>query len=1679
MSAPTAVHSNAFNFASFAQAGVDSRTGLFTASFSFPNVRTHDLAGPEIPLQLTFSPLKTQNDGYGVGWSLPFTEYQPSTQIVSVHSGETFKVTGNYSDEREPDRLKMKEQKIQHFKLYKLTGDPLGDFKVVHKSGQVEILKLTGTTPQIAMPVKIYSEQGHEVTLTYQSGGQGRMLSRVSDPQGVLLEVVRNLTASTVEIRVRPVQGVPLAVFILQLEGDRMTRVTLPTANKAGWRFLYGEERKQLCITEVWDPLGAHQKIQYNDGGHGFPGDSGFENLPRVTDHVTDPGAGQPPIVKTYRYSNNGHNFLGHNSEVEWSEDGLDNLYKVIGQYLYETIESLMVAGLAVRTVTRTFNRFHLMTSEISTQGNCQKTLKITYYANDTDPFDQQDPRCQLARQTTEMWHLSDDPRYWRQDKKFTEYDLYGNLTRTVHANGIIEEIVYFPADEVAGECPADPHGFVKHVREKTVIPATDPTLVPDLQAGAATLRSRYRYEIMRPVSGGTTPWVALIEERLLEVTESSERLMQRALYTYIDDPANLLAHGRRQQQAVTVGSSPGYTTLTDFAYSKHLATYATFAGETVLRTVETLTTDFDSVSKSVTHERSLLNGEPLLITDKDEQLRYTYDALGRVVKEEEAPNTPWPASRTFTYRLIRPAGQGDAPVTELAGQEMEDVKKVKIRTWFDGLGRSIREERQDLDNAGGNPPAYRRTYEANYDAYGQLSDDTEIDWLEKTDLRQKTTYTYDLWGQQNSVTGADGITRHTRDNPITFTSEQWIAGVGKTVTLSNRFEKTVRTEQFGLSGQRISLHRYKYNGLGYCTEEIDALGRVTQLRYDAHARLTGSTLPDRTQIRHAYATHSATPLMTALTVQPGNILLPPQTVGRQQFDGLERLTQVNVGGRVETLHYEDGRLQPSRRTTPAGKDIHYEYKFGLTTQPTLIKPPEDEARFDYDLLNGNLETSTNARGSYSFSYSHAGHLSVESWKDSTHPTPWVTRYTSSLKGRQLTRTDVGGHVTQATYHQVNGRLIALSQSRLQADFEYDSCGRLYRTTSHDLDSGNTLITTLAFDDAGREINRSLALQDAQGQALQPVRSIELGYLADGNVHTRHLRVGGATALLEKFSYDLRARLELHECSGNELPKDRFDNAIFKQYFESDALDNVIYSRTDFTDGSHDIAHFSFAANDPCQLVKVTHSHPDYQGLLGDFTYDPDGNLTRDERGQQLRYDSQGRLLGVATANDQPLCDYDYDAHDHLVAVKPQGEPELLRFYEGTRLSDTMQNGKHTQLLNDRGHPLGQQTPGDASQTLLLLADAKHSVIAESQADELRISTYTAYGERSGDPSLKSLLAFNGEVCDPVSGWYLLGRGYRAYNPHLMCFHSPDSLSPFGSGGINCYKYCRGNPIAFSDPSGHAASPSLVQQPGFYYGTMAASVFLGIVLSVVTLNPVPLALTVGTVLSAAGASTAAVVSVFNGVLAATAAITTASNILSLGARTWGGLGGLGLGVEAASMLVKDQTTQNTMSWIGFGLNWIMLPKFKAIKAPVATGLKHTADLRKVSNSADSSFTWGRLDTDSDYMFNKKTSGSNWETKVNVPAFSKAEPLPRHPPHLTVAKSRLGTILEESYGTPYSGGETLVRSSVEHSSTPVELIEIPLVKFSKPPPRTQEWLGAGIRQAVHKPILSLAHRDMLK
>lgn len=164
-----------------------------------------------------------------------------------------------------------------------------------------------------------------------------------------------------------------------------------------------------------------------------------------------------------------------------------------------------------------------------------------------------------------------------------------------------------------------------------------------------------------------------------------------------------------------------------------------------------------------------------------------------------------------------------------------------------------------------------------------------------------------------------------------------------------------------------------------------------------------------------------------------------------------------------------------------------------------------------------------------------------------------------------------------------------------------------------------------------------------------------------------------------------------------------------------------------------------------------------------------------------------------------------YDPLDQLTShTLPEGGVRQ-RFYCQKRLATEIQSETKVSIIQHEDLLLAQQQrEGDAVDTTLLATDQQRTVLQTLKNDQQpQPIAYSPYGHRSALSGLLSLLGFNGERPDPVTGHYLLGNGYRAFNPVLMRFNSPDSWSPFGKGGLNSYVYCLGDPVNQADPTGH------------------------------------------------------------------------------------------------------------------------------------------------------------------------------------------------------------------------------------------------------------------------------------
>ncbi|WJD64143.1 RHS repeat domain-containing protein [Pseudomonas kurunegalensis] len=1467
MSTTSTAQSNAYNFSTFVQNSVDPRTGQYTLAIVLPELVGNDQMGPALPLRLGFNPMNHLDAGFGHGWSLNLSQYVPASNLLSLQTGETLKVTG--SDMGDGTGLALDERKLESFHLHQ---EDTENWRVEYKHGLVEFLQLKGpSSRRVALPVRIEAASGHSITLNYDDDfNQIPCLTSIVDANNETLLKITYDSGSVVFDLYPDVDSKTLASARYEVKLDKRgtpalrlpRQVLLPAEEGAGWDFdyeyiAYDENLGQnlALLKEITTPFGAVETVEYwvGNNGHRFPNDA-RPPLPRVKRHAVDPRFDQPVMVTTYDYTDN--NYLGRGaSGIAWRDDGLDNLYQFSGSdfeygstashWLKAADDTSPGDGKVLRTVTTRYNRFHLMTHETEAQNGCVQETYTEYHEQEGLQFARQPAYFQLPHKVTQRWRFEDGATWPREETKTTFFDEHCNLLEEIEHDGIRTVYEYYPIEgekeiiegkeEVA--CPADPQHFKRRIKYKTTYPSTQ------ADSQAAILRSHYRYKEVAPLNGARKAFgEALVkDQRTLQLASADENaattLLQHSELTYLEKPDNPLLHMRPDtvRQTMKHGEDPlkdRTTTSTSF--------YSLINGDdskqSLLQTRHT-TKGHDLIERVQYSAVSRYTGQ--VMRQQDSNGVYThvyYDALRRRVRETMAPGTSYEVSRTYDYHLSVNGSQPTHVTT--------DVQNVVSTLLLDGLNRKVGETR-NIDTANDPQNPVRKTFTVankQYDSLGRQCAETVHDELDDNQrLALTTRFDYDDWGNLSKTVGPDGVIHRQQRTPFgedgdiietwqeranEGTPEQPVKRQRQKTEL-NRFGKPVYEQRIDLDGQEVGRRDYLYDGLGRSVQETrtqrDPLSTPAALKaplrhtwkfsYDVWGRMERNERPDNSALLRKFADFTSDELTTRLELEGDATPICTRT-----FDGLGRMSTLTVGPRIERYDYQEGRTLVHQHHRSSKRTHTYSYQPEVTTQPIQIsttltdekgQPATslDNPNFTFERPDASITSATNPEGKRTYRYTDQGYLLQESWKGDTTNSrindDHAIDYRYSPLGRTLKRSS--GDESTVHHYDPQGRLKKTLRGKLEASFEYDDDGRLKKTETVDQHSKRKVICEQQYDCFGREVQRTLTLDDGTEQVLEQT------WRDDDQLHTRTRHQNGVLLLEETFAYDDLDRLESVDYIGSQLPCNTAGRAMTSQIMRFDERDQLTRCSTTFEDGETDSARFTYKTDGSCQLERVTHSlQPDYPADQS-FSYDADGNMRNDEWGRLLHYDDRSRLIEVRASDDKEvLAKYRYDGHDHVLGATHGNAAEVQRRYQGYRLSATLDSGVLTHYLYDGESALAMQVDGQPDDNRLLLTDAGGSVVGEYAASGLHNTRYSAYGERTLDKEdeeekhLVSLLAFNGEVREAAFGWYLLGRGYRAYNPGLMRFHSPDSLAPEQSG-INPYLYVLGNPVNWRDPTGHYA----------------------------------------------------------------------------------------------------------------------------------------------------------------------------------------------------------------------------------------------------------------------------------
>lgn len=1437
----------AHNFASASQAGVDPRTGIFSFALPLATLSGHQNLGPFLSLRLNYSPLQSQDAfGLGRGMSLGLTSYDASVTPgrLQLASGEQYRIDHNIAN----TTLALRQCRRPLTLKIEIQGS--GEEKrcvVRHSSGVSESLK--EFPGKMWLPVRITSAEGRNLNLSWHyrsgtwqlshiTGHSGDELCRFNYDTFPLVFTLWPDTPETQSFRLLKTNG-----YLRQIHNASQTDKPLT------WFLNYDNKvsfpGEVAPLYQLITPAGMTQTVSYTANLMRYNTQHGEGGLPGVVQSRLSPGSVQPQQTIAWHYS--GNNYLGHGAQFQDFNENDDNLFSVPGShYTYWSEERLKRPDGEEQITRRTYNKFHLLTEERFTQGDCTHIKTTIHEADENLPFSKQPVTYQFPKQQQQRWKkgsISSSDMSLR-----LTYDEHGHQTRQVMANGCVIEMQWYPAEGEPGKCPADPGGFSRLMKMRTVYPPS--TKFKD----EPVTRTEYTYV---DIAAKTTPRSSPVIKPLTEThylyipstftagatdKNNNDATLARhtATYSYYDEvTSDNFGRLKRKTTAFHNEKVPKHP------YIQHLDYVFHFKNHQVTRTVTLTTesnpadTDYKCLTRTTSDTASVLSGLVRSLTDAAGNIQHNqYDIFGRQTHAILHPDdNTWRNEGRVDWAFATESSPAQVTTTDKLGN--------RTRVTHDALGQSLMSEMQDKDGPVSASGVWHPMIKQTRDAWGRITKNVQNDYLRTLNssgdvaapatlgerIETWTSQAYDHWGQVVSVTGSDGIVHHNLTDPITCTVRHWTTDqAGKdtahVVTYhDNVTHQVVKTEVFASDAdfrehKPYSATHHEWDGLGRLRNHTDPLGRTTRYEYDIFSRLLRTVMPDNTTIMRRYAGSGSHSLPVAVMVRgPGEST--ERVLGEQRFDPLGRPVSRTVGGRTTTYSYDiNPAARPGKNTVtgPDGVTQHYlsEPRLGgaltemsatmsdgkavvktfrytpKTGQMAMAKESDSEVTFHYTPSGRSKGTITTLHGGKALMAgqisSLGGRVQREIREDGS---VWTHNYSTS------------GHTAGLPTEMTDGKTVSLI-------FSYDALNRICGTKATALSSRHELTTSIKRDVFGREVERIFTYSTGERRALQQV------YDVAGRVIRRTLYKGdehGECLTDESFIYDIRSRLKDYQVTGSLLPRDAYGNPIVRQTFTVDALDNITECVTTLKTREQNTAVYHYRhPKDPCQLSDISNTltsrgYPSKISLL----YDKAGRLVRDETGRTLHYDAMGRLSRVESPA-HGSGDYGYDAFGRMAWQKVDSTQRLHRlYYAGPQLSNEWISPASQKPQSDTdkvirylGIVAQTSLENHKEETLLLGADQKHSVIAVCH-DALKDQPYTPYGQAHphDDTRPQARKGYNGERRDPVTGTSHLGNGYRAYNPVLMRFHCPDSLSPFGAGGLNPYAYCGSDPVNHADPSGH------------------------------------------------------------------------------------------------------------------------------------------------------------------------------------------------------------------------------------------------------------------------------------
>lgn len=1117
---------------------------------------------------------------------------------------------------------------------------------------------------------KLVSPSGLVTDFEYSRLNQTLVLWRIIDNAGreLTIDWWSDKYKTTVEHRVHDQL---YQSMIFDKNGGRLTNISFSgqsTSTTIQYRFV--QSSGYDLIEKVTHDSGLIEEITYKDLGHTLPNGAPLSKVPYISSYRMIAGENQPDQYITYQYSDK--NYLGFASDQAW-KPGEDTLFKANREYQYSCTETINGS----QSVYRVYNKYHLMDlAEYRQNGELYKSERNTYFADLDQGIERQPANYSFVKQQQAIYYHAGS------SKTFTlsyDYDQYGNQIYSQQADGSEIRREFYPAAGDGDNCPPEPNGMVSLLKRESFIPASTHT-------GETPRHADMTYLKLSKLDGSGEYFVLLKGQKFHDHSVSM---------SYYSDQKKPYEYGRLHVQATVVN---GKTTKTTWQYH--------FRQDGIETVQEFLT--HDGLKGNVSAVARYIDGQIVQQTSTEGVKTVSeYDALGRTIKQTVAPGTDYVASVSYQYAM----GSNNNAITTT------DSKGNMGRQRLNNAGQVVEILQTDVQGI------ERVISQNTYNAFGLLIAQTESDWSGNEKRSLTTEYAYDAMGQINKVIHPDGREELIQQNPTTLTSTYQMVGLLKEVTTYDYAGLELSKETYDASGQLLAKTHYRYDGYANLISTTDTNNRVTTQRYDSSDRVVAieRTIDGKVVTQgFEYADFTTEALSTRVAVN--NIEL-----GQQQYDGLTRLKQVQSAAGTTAFSYAGLSVMPATKTTAEGDTLEFKNNVYLQVPISVGVAGQRPANstYTYDATTGQLLGNLNQNTQHAIAYNRLGQLESEAVQFSDGVMRTAT-YKSSLAGRPLSKTDFFGNTTTYAYDNF-GRLQSVTSATptytSTTVLSYDSHSRPIR---FDTSNGQERVSVqLTLNTLGLETQRKVTINDQEAFTLSQTFNSDLQI-------SQKIYTEGNEITTEEMTYDDLHRLVLYTCAGPNAPQDEYGNHITAQRFGYDLYGNVIRAESNFLDGTSNIATFTYANDNPVQLVNMRNTHPDYVATI-DFKYDRAGNLLVDDKNRHYEYNALGEMVSVS-AGGQQLSGYQYNALGQVVS-QTHDDAIIYLYYQGEQLVNEYSDGVYSSYQGVSGAADSRTLQGAGqSQHQFLLANGQGSVISTltstpTAKPEYTKRQYTPYGE--------------------------------------------------------------------------------------------------------------------------------------------------------------------------------------------------------------------------------------------------------------------------------------------------------------------------------------------------------------